>query len=180
MKIVGSAALKMVEEVLRQFNTIHILMEVHAGALEHARTLSPRDLSHTRQLLVTPLGTLSRTLQACHSTSLSSSWQSSHSYLLPSLLLMMSSDYVADERRYSWLLERNNAQTSLLPTSDCAAGGYIHGGLKENNAKIVPLQNFEDVLGFLLTPVTNLTKRQEVLVISQAMLFEFYEDIEYQ
>ncbi|KAL2456000.1 Uncharacterized protein Fot_57140 [Forsythia ovata] len=69
-----------------------------------------------------------------------------------------SSDYVADERRYSWLLERNNAQTSLLPTSDCAAGGYIHGGLKENNAKIVPLQNFEDVLGFLLTPVTNLTK----------------------
>ncbi|KAL2501407.1 Uncharacterized protein Fot_35255 [Forsythia ovata] len=35
---------------------------------------------------------------------------------------------------------------------DCAASGYIHGGLKENNAKIVPLQNFEDVLGFLLTP----------------------------
>ncbi|KAL2488707.1 Uncharacterized protein Fot_41999 [Forsythia ovata] len=73
-------------------------------------------------------------------------------------VLIITSDYVADERRYSWLLERNNAQTSLLPTSDCAAGGYIHGGLKENNAKIVPLQNSEDVLGFLLTPVTNLTK----------------------
>ncbi|KAL2493527.1 Uncharacterized protein Fot_37284 [Forsythia ovata] len=70
----------------------------------------------------------------------------------------LSLDYVADERRYSWLLERNNAQTSLLPTSYCAAGVYIHGSLKENNAKIVPLQNFEDLLRFLLTPMSNLTK----------------------
>ncbi|KAL2493526.1 pyrophosphate-energized vacuolar membrane proton pump-like [Forsythia ovata] len=31
MKIVGSAALKMVEEVCRQFNTVHILMEVHSA-----------------------------------------------------------------------------------------------------------------------------------------------------
>ncbi|KAL2542421.1 H(+)-exporting diphosphatase [Abeliophyllum distichum] len=35
MKIVGSTALKMVEKVRRQFNTIYILME--ASALEHAR-----------------------------------------------------------------------------------------------------------------------------------------------
>ncbi|KAL2537922.1 Uncharacterized protein Fot_19313 [Forsythia ovata] len=86
-------------------------------------------------------------------------WIPAHSICLRPFL---SSDYVADERRYSWLLERNNAQTSLLPTSYCAAGVYIHGSLKENNAKIVRLQNFEDVLRFLLTPMSNLTKRPKL------------------